>query len=177
MKAAERTRAFSLVELVIVVVILGILAAIAVPRISKGAKGADESALRADLAALRNAIDLYSAEHSGDYPGAKAAGGTFGAAGSEDALKNQLSKYTSIAGVVSETKTAVYEFGPYLRRPMPPLPVGTNRGKTGVDVANTGPAPDGTGDFGWVYNYATGEIVANCADGETDAATTKYNSY
>src|SRR5690606_32356582 len=63
-----RTRAFSLIELVIVVVILGIIAAIAAPRMSRGSKGAIDSALKSDLAVLRNAIELYQIEHDGLYP-------------------------------------------------------------------------------------------------------------
>ena len=35
---------------------------------SRGAKGANDSALSGDLATLRNAIDLYAAEHMGAYP-------------------------------------------------------------------------------------------------------------
>ena len=64
----KRTRAFSLIELVIVVVIIGIIGAMAIPRMSRGSKGASENALRGDLAVLRNSIELYAAEHDGDYP-------------------------------------------------------------------------------------------------------------
>ena len=45
-----------------------LIAAIAVPRISRGAKGASDAALRGDLAVIRSAIDLYAAEHNGDFP-------------------------------------------------------------------------------------------------------------
>ncbi len=69
----RRNSAFSLLELVIVVVIIGIIAAIAIPRMSRGARGADESALKGDLAILRNAIDLYAAEHGGNFPSGTAA--------------------------------------------------------------------------------------------------------
>ena len=69
MRSRSQTRAFSLVELVIVVVIIGVIAAIAVPRISRGAKGAGESAVRMSLTGMRNAIDMYAAEHGGAWPG------------------------------------------------------------------------------------------------------------
>ena len=59
---------FSLLELVIVVVIIGIIAAIAIPRMSRGAAGASDSALSGNLAVIRNAIDMYAAEHSGSFP-------------------------------------------------------------------------------------------------------------
>ncbi len=172
----RHAKAFSLVELVIVVVILGVLAAIAVPRLSRGAGGAEESALRADLAALRTSIDLYAAEHGGVFPGTTAAGGTYGAAGEQDAFSNQLQRYTNVDGLVSETKDAAHPFGPYLRHPIPPLPVGSKRGLTSVKIG--GAMPDvGTGNHGWAYSYLSGEIVPNAPDAETDTDGTPYNLY
>src|SRR3990172_1352548 len=107
MKVRSGKKAFSLVELVIVVVIIGVIAAIAVPRISRGAKGAGESALRGSLASLRNAIDMYSAEHGGAWPGAD---------NDEDTLIRQLTAKTKADGTADGT------FGPYLRRGFPPCP-------------------------------------------------------
>ncbi len=63
-----RSHGFSLVELVVVIVIIGIIAAIAVPRMSNAVAGARESVLKADLRALRTAIDLYAIEHDGSPP-------------------------------------------------------------------------------------------------------------
>lgn len=176
-----RTRGFSLVELVIVIVIVAILAAIAIPRVSRGARGAGDSALRADLAALRHAIEQYAAEHNGYFPAAQPAGtgpgGPFGEAGSEDAFRNQLLLYTDVEGACSKTKDATHCFGPYLRHDIPALPVGNNQNNH-LTVSNTTPEvveDDGTGT-GWVYDYATGEIIANSAD--TDASgTTTYDQY
>ena len=90
MKSISRVRAFSLVELVIVVVIIGVIAAIAVPRISRGARGAGESALRGDLAGLRNCIDLYAAEHGGNFPTA-------------GAFEAEVTTYTDDAGATNAT--------------------------------------------------------------------------
>ncbi len=168
-------RGFSLVELVIVIVIIGIIAAIAIPRVSRGARGAGDSALRSNLAILRNAIELYASEHNGTFPGQNAAGGSFGAAGSEDAFKNQLLKYTDANGNVSATKTATAIYGPYLQKDIPPQSVGTNRGVNTVTVANTGPTAGGA--VGWVYNYTTGEIIANCPDSDKDETGKQYNQY
>jgi prepilin-type N-terminal cleavage/methylation domain-containing protein len=149
----KQNRGFSLVELIIVIVILGVIAAIAVPRISRGARGADESAVRQDLSIFRTAIEIYSAEHTGSYPGSD---------GSEQTFKDQLLKYSNRAGEVSDTKTGNYIYGPYLRKQIPPLPVGTKAGMSAVKMVNTAPAVDSAGDFGWIYNYSTGEIIANC---------------
>jgi prepilin-type N-terminal cleavage/methylation domain-containing protein len=153
----RRTRGFSLIELVIVIVILGIIAAIAVPRISRGASGADESAVRQNLAVLRTAIEMFAAEHSGKFPGNDGSATTF---------VDHMLKYSNKAGDTSDTKTGAYIFGPYLTKQMPPLPVGTKAGKNGVKVVNSGPAVDASGDYGWIYNYSSGAIIAN-----SDAAT------
>jgi len=171
----SRRLGFSLVELVIVIVIIGIIAAIAIPRVSRGAKGAGDSALRSNLAVMRSAIELYASEHVGTFPGANAAGGSFGAAASADAFKNQLIKYTDANGGVSETKDTTHIYGPYLRKQVPPLPVGANRGSNNVTVTDATPAVGGT--TGWVFSWKTGEIIANCPDTEKDELDTSYNQY
>jgi len=158
--SANRTttaRGFSLIELVIVVVIIGIIAAIAIPRMSRGAAAAGDSALTANLAGLRNAIDLFYTEHGNTWP--KVA--TFTA---------QLTTFTDDAGTANATKDTTYIYGPYIRS-IPTLPVGAKKGKNGVDA-------DGSGaNTGWVYTETTGAIKANCADGEVDARGVKYNTY
>ncbi len=60
-------RAFSLVELVVVVLIVGILAAVAAPRMFNTSNNAKESAAKASLSVVRNAIELYNSEN-GSYP-------------------------------------------------------------------------------------------------------------
>jgi prepilin-type N-terminal cleavage/methylation domain-containing protein len=181
-KSSRRRGGFSLVELVIVIVIIGVIAAIAIPRISRGAKGADESALRGNLAVLRSAIDMYAAEHGGQFPASTAAGmnapdGT-GAIQTEGALIGQLIMFSTIDGTVNATKDTAngFKYGPYLRKGIPPCPVGTNRGKTTVKVVAGTPTYQATGE-GWVYSYDTGEVIANCADTDVDEAGVKYNTY
>lgn len=154
----SKQRAFSLVELVIVVVIIGVIAAIAVPRISRGAKGAGESALRGNLTVLRNAIDMYAAEHQGTFPGSD---------GTEATLIRQLTEKTDAAGAAGT------DYGPYLRK-MPPVPVGPNAGKaSGVIMDNlSNPLSLGvneaTATAGWVYNNNTGDIIPNTDDVDDD---------
>ncbi|HEX8877373.1 MAG TPA: type II secretion system protein [Phycisphaerales bacterium] len=157
---AYRTRrAFSLLELVIVVVILGILAAIAVPRMSRSATNAADNAVAANLAILRNAVDLFSTEHGGTYP-------------SLANLPNALTQYSDVAGTTfaaaKDTATGVI-YGPYVRD-IPALPVGANKGK------NTFTGTLG-GSFGWVYDSSTGKIFPNCPDSEVDGRGVKYNTY
>lgn len=157
--AHSSRRAFSLLELVIVVVILGILAAIAVPRMSRSATNAADNAVAANLAILRNAVDLFSTEHGGAYP-------------SVGNLPNALTQYSDVAGTTfgaaKDTGTGVI-YGPYVRD-IPPLPVGANKGK------NTFTATLG-GSFGWVYDASTGKITPNCPDSEVDGRGVKYNTY
>lgn len=164
-KTNTKKRGFSLVELVIVVVIIGVIAAIAVPRISRGAKGAGESALRGSLAAMRNAIDMYSAEHNGAFPGAD---------GLNTTVIRQLTEKTNISGAAGT------EFGPYLRR-MPPVPVGPNAAKaTGILMSVADPLSGAVDEItdatlGWIYNKDTGEIIPNTDD--TDDNTVNYYDY
>jgi len=164
----KKTRAFSLVELVIVVVIIGVIAAIAVPRISRGARGAGESALRGNLASLRNSIDMYSAEHGGAWPGAD---------GAEATLITQLTEKTNASGTTSGGSVI---YGPYLRTGFPGVPVGPNVGSNGVMMSTAADLTteiDETTDttIGWIYNYQTGDIIVNTDD--TDEATNGYETY
>lgn len=168
-------RGFSLVELVIVIVIIGIIAAIAIPRVSRGSRGAGESALTSNLSILRNAIEYYASEHNGRYPGTKA-DGTFDT--TSTTFEDQLLKYSDALGNVSDTKDATHQFGPYLRKGIPPLPVGSKRGNTGVeiDTTNAPPLVTATPDIGWVYNPETGDLIAN-TDESNEAGDTTYDTY
>lgn len=148
MYAKNKARGFSLVELVIVVVIVGLLAAIAIPRFSRGAAGATDSALAGDLAVLRNAIEMYAAEHNGVFPEA-------------DTFSDQLTLFSDASGNTNASKTAVFEFGPYLHS-VPALKAGTAAGDDGIlAVIETPTAETESGNVGWLYNESTGQIWAN----------------
>ena len=152
----QRLRAFSLIELVIVIVIIGIIAAIAVPRMSRGAAGATDAALRADLATLRAAIDLFHTEHEGIYP-------------SEAAITLQLTGYSDLGGAAVAIKDTAHIYGPYLRS-IPSLPVNApEKGSNGIAAAA------GIG-IGWVYTNLDGSLRANTTV-EIDEAGTLYNTY
>jgi prepilin-type N-terminal cleavage/methylation domain-containing protein len=157
----SKKRAFSLLELVIVVVIIGIIAAIAIPRMSRGTAGAADSALSGDLAVLRNAIDLFAAEHDGKFP-------------TLAKIANQLTMYTDGTNTSDPvaTRDATHPFGPYLRT-VPKLPVGVNKG---LDTF-TGTSPAGTDAGAWFYAEASGKITANCAVTELDQMSKKYVDY
>jgi len=156
LKRRIRNQAFSLLELVIVVAIIAILAAIAIPRLSRGSKGAGDSALAGDLAVLRNAIDIFAAEHGGTFP-------------TVADIANQLTQYTDIDGVAQAAKDPNHIYGPYVRK-IPTLPVGNRKGCTLIAAA------DAAG-VGWLYDQTAGTIKANCQDTEIDDAGKKYNEY
>ncbi len=149
-------RAFSLIELIIVVVIIGIIAAIAIPRMSRGAAGAADSSLSGSLAVMRSGLDIYATEHGGTFPVLA----TFA---------DQMTLFTDINGTTNAAKGGAFIYGPYLRK-VPPLPVGTERGSTGVTDSA------GTAAMGWVYNDVSGTILANTTV-EADESGTLYNTY
>ncbi len=158
-------RGFSLVELVVVIVIIGILAAMAIPRLSRGSAGASDAALSGNLSVMRNAINMYAAEHNNKYPGHD--GGT---------ISDHLLKYSSVTGATAGARDATHKYGPYLLA-IPPCPVGNPTDPTGVliDSANSPPDVDTTDGEGWVYNPTTGEFLANSE--ELDEANVAYNTY
>lgn len=155
-KKTHGNKGFSLLELVVVVVIIGIIAAVAIPRMSRGSAGAADAALSGNLAVLRNAIDMYAAEHTGTFPTAAN-------------VADQLTKYTDSAGGTADTRDATHLYGPYVRK-VPPLPVGAAKGNTGIaDKTGTG--------VGWIYNATTGDITSNTTAKEEDAAGKLYTAY
>ena len=161
-KRSNARSGFSLVELVIVVVIIGVIAAIAVPRISRGAKGAGDAALRATLAGIRNAIDMYAAEHSGNFP---------------DGL-DQAAVEAKLTGKTDANGDAGGDFGPYLRSGFPTIPVCAVKGQSDLKfplIATGDPTADGT--TAWAYSTDTGKFMANCADEDIDDNDVKYNEY
>ena len=158
-----RNKAFSLVELVVVIVIIGIIAAMAIPRLSRGTAGAGDSALAGNLATIRNAINLYAAEHNNQYP-------------TQAKFTEQLTQFTSVAGAESASRDSAHPFGPYLMA-IPPCPVGSQADPTALafDTGTTAiPAPSAdTG--GWIYNPNTGEFRANT--NTADQNTKPYFQY
>lgn len=164
-------RAFSLIEMIVVISIIGIITAIAIPRFSRGVAGSGAAALHQNLSVLRGAIEFYAAEHIGVYPGFSGDG--VNAAHTEDSFVLQMTQFTDADGVTQQQRDATHRFGPYLRKGMPPLPVGPNAGASGVQVVTGAAALVFVADarIGWLYNDTTGSIIPNL----TAADATKLN--
>ncbi|MAE60781.1 MAG: hypothetical protein CMJ49_05420 [Planctomycetaceae bacterium] len=151
-------RGFSLIELVVVVVIIGVISMIAIPRMTRGASNAGAASLRADLAVLREAIELYRAEHDGLMPQVAS-------------FVSQMTSFSNLAGNSFDSQVNVGSrivYGPYLQA-IPAVPVGTKKGNAAV-----GP-PAAAAAVGWVYDQSTGHIRTSSLG--TDADGVDYFDY
>ena len=175
-RLAGRRHAFTLLEVVTVVIILAILAMIAIPMTGDTTASAGEAALRGNVAALRNAIELFANQHNGNYPAAIGDGSN--GAGTEAAFVSHLTLYSNAAGAVSSAKSASYPYGPYLKFGVPEVTAGPLKGDSGIVVTNssTSLAADGTPAAGWKYSYVTGQIICNSSAASSDGATA-YSSF
>jgi len=131
-----------LLEIALVVVSIALLAAVSVPRMSRGSGSPGDSTSTDGLAALRNAIDQYAAEHGGAFP-------------TVAEINRQLTRYTDVSGAVSETRSYPCVYGPYLRG-IPAMPVGVRAGNSRIAASDAE-------DVGWLYSEISGTITANTA--------------
>ena len=171
-KRTQGELGFTLIELIIVVVILGILAALAIPQFTTSTQDANESTLKADLAILRNSVNLYYHEHNQTWPGAVKTDGSGTATAAADnpvAFQDQMLKYTDKDGKVSATQDPAYPYGPYLLT-MPDNPLfysGATPDAVVVGTDDGALTADGTPATGWKYSKVTGKLIGNNAPYET----------
>lgn len=177
---SKRPSGFTLIELLVVVIILAILAAIVIPQFSSATTDTQESALDANLGGLRNAIELYKAQHT-SYPGGVATtGGTCaatkgtGAINTEQAVKDHLLMYSDTTGnICSAGDTATFKYGPYLRKGVPVDPI-TQIATVVVTSAGTPLAP-AAATGGWAYDTKSGQIVMN--SNANDSRSKAYSTH
>ena len=182
----KRQSGFTLVELLIVAIILAILAAIIIPQFASTTTDAQESALRANLSALRSATSLYRQQHNGVNPGENVSSGVAtcssgvgaGIARSPEALRDQLTRYSNLLGQTCSLPETGFAFGPYIQEDA--LPTNPITG-TGVFIitstGNLNMTADGPGSTGgdWKYDSLSGKIIAN--DSNLDSAGNAYSTY
>jgi prepilin-type N-terminal cleavage/methylation domain-containing protein len=177
-------RGFTLIELLIVVIILAILAAIAIPQFTASTADAQFSALDANLATVRSALEQYRVQHTNNaYPGAVAStggiacpggGNSTAAAVGEVAMRMQLTSFTNAAGETCAIGDRVnFRFGPYLRA----IPVEPFTNVNTVAISAAAPVPGEANGLGWAYNVTSGQFVKNnsAADGLAAAGAAAAN--
>ncbi len=175
MLKTKKNSAFNIIELVVVIVILGIISAIAIPRISSANKNAGETALRENLATMRNGIAWYYAEHNSVWPGAISADGSGAVAKDADTFTKQLSLYSDATGKVSVEQSGQYPYGAYVRGGIPGVTVGPSVGKNSILVKTGATALVADDTSAWMYNVTTGEIIMNSTAVSRDGVA--YCSY
>ena len=163
---------FTLIELLIVVIILAIISAIAIPQFTSATSDAQQSAADANLAAVRNAIELYRAQHAGNaYPGLKPStggsctGGTEGIGGenSEEAFKDQLMYASDKDGRTCSIADATYRYGPYLRQGIPNNPFTDSNSVRMEDTGAKLEATTGPGKS-WAYDTKSGQFILDAKE-------------
>ena len=145
-----RTKAFTLIEVLIVVVMISILAATAVPQFLDTEDSATESVLKHNLDVIRGAIQRYRIANDGVLPGQDKVVATF---------KNELATC--------------------LTTPIPANPFDEDGNMADkVRFRRHGdPLVDHVGGtHGWLYDNTTGEFIANTDDISANGVT-KYSEF
>lgn len=148
---------FTLIELLVVVAIIGILAAITLPKLFGALAVAKQGRARANLDAIRKAVQIYAASNAGQYP--YAISKLFGALGAGNGS--------------SETSDSMVSYFPGGQ--IPPNPIdGSNSNEAPNYVwnepnAKDDPFPAGLAGVlspndGWVYFNVDGHVCINNGD-------------
>ena len=143
----SKSKAFTLIEILIVVVILGILAAIVVPQFTTASEDAQVGNAQTQLQTIRSQIELYRVKNNGAYPDFATLGGSWGdPLGTTPAARGLLGKdYMKSAPVNPRTNSSLV-------------------------VAGTSHLAGSAAD-GWVFDAAEGNMFASFFD-EVAAADT-----
>ncbi|HGW8011567.1 TPA: prepilin-type N-terminal cleavage/methylation domain-containing protein, partial [Escherichia coli] len=63
MRATDKQRGFTLLEIMVVIVIIGVLASLVVPNLMGNKEKADKQKAVSDIVALENALDMYKLDN------------------------------------------------------------------------------------------------------------------
>jgi len=166
----ERTRAFTLIEILVVVVLLGVLAGVIIPLVANGAISARESALASDLQMLRRYVLIYKGQHLEVAPGYP--NGDTTQAPNAQVFFDQMTLSSNSSGQTAAVGTPGFERGPYLMK-MPVNPL--NDLDTIQMLADGADFPANADDsHGWIYKAATAQIRAD-STGANDAGKLYYD--
>ena len=146
-------KSFTLVEILIVVAVLGILAAIALPTFRGHITEAKEAAAKDNLRILRNAIELYAAQHNGIAPGYP-----------YDDTSSPVNLNAFIYAMCYQNYLNALPENPF------------NNITFSLMIANNEPFPaEPTGEYGWVYQPQTKTIKLDWPG--TDTKGIRYYDY
>ena len=165
-KGLTKQHGFTLIEMLIVVIVLGILAAIIIPQITVSTGDAKLNTLKTNLNGIRKAIEHYYFDHNSNYPGdAVPSTKPADVTNKRQTFIAQLVRYTDVNGNISNTKTAVFKFGPYIKGGK--LPSNPYNGKNKARIDNTEVditvRDSSATDNGYKFYTKTGVFIA--ADG------------
>lgn len=154
-------RGFTLIELLIVVSILGIMAIIVVPHFVGATASSRNVAMSDQLRIMREQLNVYRAQHKGQWPGVDA----WGTISPEpEFFTVQITGYTDVKGNISYSPASNFPFGPYLPS-VPANPISGLR-TVSIDTGSGTPTPDNS--TGWVYQPATGKLWPNSTESDSD---------
>lgn len=146
----RRSRAFTLIELMLVVAIIGLLAAIALPKMADLITKAQEASIKGQLGGIRSALSIYYADNEGVFPNIFASVGI-----------NELtigSRYLDSIPSITIPKRPTFHRGSFAGVGFPTL----------LDSA----AAKG---MVWVYGPVEGEVHVACT--HTDSRGVTWSSY
>ncbi len=147
---------FTLIEVLIVVVIMSVLAATIIPQFASSTNDAKASALKYDLHAFRQSIEIYKLQHNGIPPALTASSLPGLVLCHEFIGRQQRCKCDGCHAHVG----AIHPRGA-----LPPNPYD---GKTTVSQTAVFPPTATTAAGGWLYEPTSGQIAANTAGHLTD---------
>lgn len=134
-----RSRAFTLVEVLIVITAMSILAGIVIPEVGQTLEDAKQHAMLYNLHELQSLVEHYRRDHGGTPP-----------------LKLiRMARSTNINGIPG-TSGVTFPFGPYLQE----VPENPLSGSARVTVIAAYPPANPENYAGWIYDPRTGRVWA-----------------